>query len=138
MIASIAMRRAALCAVLVAGPLSINAAWGFGAVAVGQSQLPQDGVAMGASWNGVTEDAARVAALQQCLESRTPLKARALCKVVHTFSRQCVAIVADGQAGGWGWGWAVAPDLREAEGSARRLCAANSCLTTVAACDSTP
>jgi hypothetical protein len=99
----------------------------------------QEGVAMGAAWNAASEDAARVFAMQQCLDSKTtPVKARAMCRVVNTFSRQCVSIVADQHPRGVGWGWAVHPDISVAESTAQRQCAAQSCVTTVAGCDSSP
>jgi hypothetical protein len=113
--------------------------WAFGAVAVGQQESAANGVAVGASWNAPSEDAARVHALQQCLDSKvTPMASRALCKVVHTFTRRCVSIVADQRPGGTGWGWAVEPDLAVAERRALALCNARTCASTVAACDSTP
>jgi hypothetical protein len=130
-----------LAPVLVAVALWMpDAAWPHGAVAVGHvDPSGRDGIAMGASWNAASEEEARVLAMQVCLDSRTvPFKARAMCQVVHTFRRSCVALVTDPKQGGTGWGWAVERDEATAEKKAHQLCAAKSCVTTVLGCDVAP
>lgn len=95
-----------------------------GALAVG---LPPDvakaGVALGYSYNQANRDAAEARALKECLSNRdSPPATRALCRVIETFSRRCVAIALDPEDGTPGVGWAVDTPQKAAEESALARC----------------
>lgn len=114
-----------------------------GALAIGlPDSVAGHGIAMGASWNMPTVDAARRRALEECSGFQlAPAKTRALCRVVRTFSRQCISFATDPEEGASGWGWAVAQDLTDAEMNALRACRSTMlefCVVTVAHCDTTP
>jgi Domain of unknown function (DUF4189) len=99
-------------------------AWPFGALALAVPESVHDeGIAMGMSWNMSSPQAAQREAQRQCVGfSSAPEKTRALCKVVRTFERECVAIASDPAPGGEEWGWAVAQTAQEAEQKALRSC----------------
>jgi hypothetical protein len=123
--------------------LSPRLAWGHGALAIGLPDSVADhGIAMGVSWNMPNVEAARKRALEECSGFQlAPVKTRALCKVVRTFSRQCVSFATDPKEGSPAWGWAVTKTLREAEMNALRSCKGTMmdfCIVTVAQCDTTP
>lgn len=112
-----------------------------GAVAVGiPDSVANDGFSIGMATDAPTADMARVESLRACLDSKTaPAKARGLCRVVTTFSRQCVSIAHD--PGGAGWGWAVERTIAEAQTMALRSCkstVSKSCVIAHTHCDRTP
>ena len=53
-------------------------------------------------------DEARKTAMDYCLKAPTNGKAKALCKVIETFSNRCVAVSMDPKAGTPGVGWGSA------------------------------
>jgi hypothetical protein len=115
-------------------------AWAFGALALGVPQsIRDDGIAMGISWNMPTAQSAEREARRQCVEFHTaPEKTRALCKVIRTFDRKCVAIASDPGPGGEEWGWAVADSPSEAEKLALRSCKTSHlqfCIVAASGCD---
>lgn len=129
-----------LCVLLLA-LLSSGKVSAHGALAIGVPEsVALDGLAMGFSWNKPTPDLASVDALRSCLDLKTaPAKARALCRVVSNFSRQCISIASD--PGGAGWGWAVALTIRDAQAKALGSCvptASRSCVIAATHCDTSP
>jgi hypothetical protein len=115
-----------------------------GAIAVGLPRsVAKEGVALGTSWNYPTPEGARARALQECLSFMdAPPDTRKLCKVLQTFTRECVAIAIDPAAGTPGVGWAVAPTMDNAQSSALRRCQDTAgasrrqfCKVTVTHCD---
>jgi hypothetical protein len=111
------------CLFALAG-LAPGPAAAHGALAIGlPSNVAKDGVAIGFSYNYESRDTAEARALKECLSFMdAPPSTRALCKVIESFSRQCVAIALDPDAGTPGVGWAIAAALQSAEGSAMERC----------------
>ena len=95
-----------------------------GALAVGQPADPKQGFSYGVSWDYATPDEARERALARCREQGAPEPARALCKVIRAFTKQCVAVALDPKAGTPGAGWAIATTREAAEADATRNCQA--------------
>jgi hypothetical protein len=99
-----------------------------------------EGLSMGFTWDKPSTDIARVEALRSCLDLKNAsMRARGLCRVVTTFSRQCISIATD--PGGDGWGWAVEPNIAEAEKKALRSCVSTvtkACTIAASHCDTTP
>jgi hypothetical protein len=122
--------------------LSSRLSWGHGALAIGMpDSAATHGFSIGFSWNIPTLDIARVDALRACLNLTTAsARARGLCRVVTTFSRQCFSVATD-HPGGGGWGWAVKSTIAEAEMSALSSCKSTvkqSCLIAASRCDTAP
>ena len=88
-------------------------AGGEGALAVGEpGNVAEQGFAYGAQWNKGSDLEASSGALELCRTARIASKeVRALCKVVHRFQNECVAIA----LGHPHAGYAVAPNRRSAE-----------------------
>ena len=102
-----------------------RAADAFGALAVGEPQNLADGFASGWSTGQNSEENARSRAYEQCRDKAdAPESIRALCKVIQTFTNQCVTIALDIEAGATGTGYAVAPSKQEAEDRAMADCRA--------------
>jgi hypothetical protein len=124
--------------------LQATAALAHGAIAVGQpSSVAEGGVAVGYTWNYDTSGEAEADALKQCLSYMdAPDSTRALCKVVRTFSHECVAISMDPNTGTEGFGWAVAGSQSEAYDRALGICkssdgdASAACAVQAQKCDS--
>lgn len=120
-----------------------TAAMAHGAIAVGQpSSVAEGGVAVGYTWNYDTAGEAEADALKQCLSYMdAPDSTRALCKVVRTFSHECVAISMDPNTGTEGFGWSVASSQSEAYNRALDICkstdgsAAAACAVQAQKCD---
>jgi lipoprotein NlpI len=114
-----------------------------GALAVGlPSDVAKEGYASGYSYNAKTMDEARTVAMDYCHKSPTNQKVRSLCKVIQTFSNQCVAVSLDPKAGTPGAGWGIADDIRAAERQALSRCEATAgparraaCVVTESNCD---
>lgn len=103
-------------------PLSANAT---GALAIGEPQNLADGFASGWSIGQENEDVANAKAYEQCRDKAdAPDQIRALCKVIRTFTDQCVAIALDTEPGATGTGYAVAPSKAETERRALEDCRA--------------
>lgn len=118
-----------------------------GAIAVGLPQdVAKDGVAIGTSWNYANPDGANARAMQECLSFQdAPADTRKLCRIVQTFSRECVAVAIDPEAGTPGVGWSVAATQPTAEDTAILNCRNTAgperqehCKVTVSHCDGTP
>ena len=111
----------ALCAVLLSAGTS---AWGVGAIAVGAStNIVADGLAIGYANDEANAETANALALKNCRSfPEAPQRTRDLCRVVHTFQRQCVSVALDPKDGTPGWGWAVAATSREADEQSMRMC----------------
>jgi hypothetical protein len=132
------MRRAHI--FLLVATLTPHPACAFGALALGvPPSVRDDGIAMGAAWNLPTPEAAAAEARRRCAAVElAPPKTRALCEVVRTFERQCVAIASDPGPGGQQWGWAVADTAEDAEQRALRSCKTSHlefCLIDASGCD---
>jgi hypothetical protein len=93
-----------------------------GALAVGVTGNPSDGLAFGTAWNYKTEDAARDAAVQRCREYQGAPKAVKFCKVAGTFVDGCLAIAFDPKDDSPGMGWTVSDTRDNAERRAMDEC----------------
>jgi Domain of unknown function (DUF4189) len=93
-----------------------------GALAVGYSGNPNEGVAFGTSWNFKTEAEARTAALRRCLDFKGAPKAVNFCKVDGSFVDGCLAIAFDSKDDSPGMGWAIAGDRESAQRRAIEIC----------------
>ena len=134
-------RSAVFLSLLVLAVASPSSGWAHGALAIGiPESVRLNGFAIGFAWNKSTPDLARVDALRACLDLKTaPLQARGLCRVVTTFSRQCMSIANDPD--GAGWGWAVEATREAAQAKALGSCvstARKSCSIAATECDTTP
>jgi len=107
-----------------AGLVFANAAWGFGAIAVGLPQsVTEDGLAIGISYGQESAEAASALAIKRCQDFKdAPLSTRNLCRTLETFTNQCVSVALDPEAGTPGWGWAIATSREDAEAGALRMC----------------
>jgi len=135
----------ALGALLLAGAAAAGAARAEGALATGEPpDIAEDGVSFGFSYGYSTMEEARERALAECRgQTVASDEVKALCKVVATFSGQCVAVAFDPAEGESGFGWAVAPDQAAADEGALAKCRAVSkperhgfCRVEGRACDS--
>lgn len=134
-------RAALLMSLIVLAAASPSVARAHGALAIGiPESVQRNGFAIGFAWDKATIDIARVDALRACLELQTvPPQARGLCRIVATFSRQCVSIAND--PGGAGWGWAVEATRAAAQAKALGSCVSTvrkSCSIAATQCDTTP
>ena len=113
----------ALLLIMIAVP-SLSRA--HGALAIGiPDNIPLFGFSIGFAWDKPNVDVARVDALRACLDLQTAQpQARGLCRVVATFTRQCLSIAND--PGGAGWGWGV-----DSSGAVAQTKALASCVSTV-------
>jgi hypothetical protein len=120
------LSRAALVVSLLAlVPFGSEQAAAEGALAIGlPSDVAKQGFASGYSYNAENVDAARKTALEYCHKAPTNEGARALCSIVETFRRKCVAVAMDPKAGTPGVGWSVAENKITAESEAMAKCAA--------------
>jgi len=117
-------KRRSAAAVFCTALLGAPAAWASGAIAIG---LPADvatgGVAVGYTWNYPSIGEAETAALQQCLSYMdAPDATRALCKIVSSFDKRCVAVSLDPNSGTEGFGWSVADTAQDASNAALQTC----------------
>ncbi len=121
-----ALGSAALVASLLAiGPFGPEPAAAEGALAIGlPSDVARQGFASGYSYNAENSDSARKTALEYCHKAPTNEGARALCSIVETFRKKCVAVAMDPKAGTPGVGWSVAENKITAESEAMAKCAA--------------
>jgi hypothetical protein len=118
-------------------------ALGHGAISIGRLDAAvQDGIALGVAYDMRTEAEARAQSLQACKGVKNaPASARAMCNIVKTFRRQCVAIALDPDGAGESWGWATASTLADADKIALRGCRTSVtqfCVITVSGCDTQP
>jgi hypothetical protein len=96
-----------------------------GALAVGLPRdVAKDGFAYAYSTGKADTEVARKEALDTCRKpaDNKSAQARALCKVVGTFTDQCVAVAIDPATGTPGVGWAIAGDLASAQSGAITHC----------------
>lgn len=106
-----------------------------GALAMGYSgSVSKDGIAVGAAWNEPNKEAARASALKRCQNYKPAPKMAARCKVITTFSRQCVATAFDPKFGTPGAGVAIGPDKDSAEAVALAMCEASAGIAQRTAC----
>jgi hypothetical protein len=131
------------------GAIAVALAWSGavaakGALAIGEpADIAQRGVAVGYSFNFESQDAANTAALQKCLtQPDAPPDTQALCKVVRVFSKKCVVISLDPQAGTPGFGWAIAKTEKAAASKSMAMCHKTAgadrrkyCVISKSACD---
>lgn len=111
-------------AVLVAGYAFSLPAFAAGAIAVGEpADVAKEGYSSGIAYGFKSATEAEDRALQECRtsEDATP-QTRALCKLVNSFSNQCVVVALDPEAGTPGAGWAVAETLASARQNALQRC----------------
>ena len=118
------MKKTTAAWVLCSALCTSGAAWGVGAIAVGASaNIVADGLAIGYANDEPNADTANALALKNCRSfPDAPQRTRDLCRVVHTFQRQCVSVALDPKDGTPGWGWAVAATSREADEQSMRMC----------------
>jgi hypothetical protein len=117
-------------AVLAAGLLGIvllqpHRAAAEGAIAVGQPKdVAKDGYAYAYSTGKADTETARSEALETCRKpgSGKSEQGRNLCKVVGTFTGECVAVAMDPGTGTPGVGWAIGGTLKIAEANAVARC----------------
>jgi hypothetical protein len=98
-----------------------------GALAVGvPKDVAKQGFAYAYSADKPDSDAARAEALATCRKpgDNKSDAARALCSVIGTFTKQCVAVAMDPAAGTPGVGWTIAYSLKAAEAGAIAQCQA--------------
>ena len=104
------------------------AAFAYGAIALGEpADVAKDGLALGWAADIATPEKAAEEALYWCHNvTEPPVKAetRALCKVVYTFSHECIAVVVDSEPHTPGWGWAKGPTKEAALAEATAKCEA--------------
>jgi hypothetical protein len=114
------------------------------ALAIGQPRdTARDGIAFGFALNHRSRASAEAEALRQCREFRdAPPSTRALCRLVQSFSGQCLAIALDTKPGVHGEGWAIDYNQQAAEQRALDGCRATAspsrrqfCVITAAQCD---
>ena len=113
-----------------------------GALAIG---LPRDtareGIAFGYALNYRSRASAEETALGKCRNFQdAPPSTRALCRLVQSFSGQCLAIALDTQPGVHGEGWAIDHSQQVAEQRALNQCRAiatrpQACRIVFAQCD---
>ena len=118
------MRRALLLSALtLAAALSPATARAEGAIALGlPSDVARDGVAVGWAVRQPAGQASGVA-LQQCRTvTDAPPATRELCRVLRTFTGDCIAVAIDPGDGTPGFGWAIAASKSEADAAAMRAC----------------
>jgi hypothetical protein len=117
---------------------------GEGALALGiPKSVASDGFAFGYSIKKDTPSSAREDALRRCQNTEEGSKAaRALCRIVETFSGKCLAIAMDPKAGTPGIGWSIDDDILSAEARAMSQCRATAgadregfCKVDKSACD---
>lgn len=126
---------------LVLAVASPSSGCAHGALAIGiPESIRVDGFAIGFAWDKSTPDFARVDALRACLDLQTASPhARGLCRIVTTFSRQCISIANDPD--GAGWGWAVEATRAAAQAKALGSCVSTvrkSCSIAATECDTKP
>jgi Domain of unknown function (DUF4189) len=134
-------RASALIALLLITMALPSLSRAHGALAIGiPENIALHGFSIGFAWDKPNADIARVDALRTCLDLQTAtLQARGLCRVVTTFSRQCLSIAND--PGGSGWGWGVDPSGARAQSKALASCVSTvrkSCSIAATQCDKTP
>src|SRR5262249_18978026 len=87
--------------------MAISPAAADGAIAIGATSAPEDGVAYGAVVNSPTSAEARAVSLKRC-RSYSPAPAAAdACASVSTFKNRCYALALDPKAGMPGFGWSL-------------------------------
>jgi hypothetical protein len=114
-----------------------------GAVAIGlPANVAKSGVALGYSTKHPTRERAEEVALEQCRTAPASKAVQSLCRIVQTFTDQCVAFAIDPATGTPGYGWAVADDKEAASDAALQMCVEKSnpsrrkfCKVTSATCD---
>jgi hypothetical protein len=114
------------------------------ALAIGQpADTARDGIAFGYAAKYPSLSEAQSRALKHCLEFRdAPPSTRSLCRIVSSFSGQCLAIALDTKPGVRGEGWAIERTSQTAERFALDRCRATAypdrrqfCTITVSVCD---
>lgn len=119
-------RRSALITLFLAALCIAPNALAYGALAIGEPEdVAKDGLAMGWSADIGSQDAASAEALDWCKkggEPRPKAETRALCKVVLTFSHQCLGIAFDKEPKTPGRGWALGATKEAAATDAMAKC----------------
>jgi hypothetical protein len=112
-------------ALAVASSGSVHAT---GAIAVGKGKNPiASGIAVGLSTDYRSTKSAQGVALAQCKGSQAATPgARASCKVVKTFTKQCASIAFDARPGKAGFGWGLGATKWQANAAAVASCKASS------------
>jgi Domain of unknown function (DUF4189) len=118
----------------VAMMVPVGGAHAAGALAVGvPDDVAKDGISLFGAVQAKTVAAAREDALEGCRKTKSA-KLRMLCKIVGTFSNQCVAQAMDPQNGTPGYGWAIADTADEARKQAVAKCRSTAGPTRQDAC----
>lgn len=132
----------AMAAALALMPLKAFAA---GALAVGITANPSDGLAFGTAWNHKTEESAREDALAHCREFKNAPKAARRCRISGSFKEGCLAIAFDPKNDSPGVGWAIGKNRKEAADRAMGQCRdrappgrAQFCKVTTTRCEGDP
>ncbi len=100
-------------------PMHANAS---GALAVGVTDNPRDGIAYGFAWNYKTEAEAREVVMRKCREYTQAPKANQNCRLIGSFSNGCFALAFDPKSDSSGMGWAIAQTRSAARDGAMANC----------------
>jgi hypothetical protein len=117
----------AIAALVCIAMLQTHRATAEGAIAVGAPKdVAKDGYAYAYSTGKPDMQAARTEALETCRKpgSGKSEQGRNFCKVVGTFTNECVAVAMDPGTGTPGVGWAIGGTLKLAEANAMAQCKA--------------
>ena len=115
-----------------------------GALAVGMpSSVEREGFASGLAWDYTDAAAASERAMQRCREEEVSAKAH--CRIVKTFTRECAALAMDPAPGTPGVGWAFGATKEAAGEAAMKKCQASAgesrrpyCEISELVCDTRP
>jgi hypothetical protein len=112
-----------------------NPVFAAGALAVGtDGNVAQSGIAYGDVVNSPTPEAAVDAALKACRSYQGAPKMAALCKIVATFTKECVSVALDPGQSTPGFGWGTGPDNVTAQNRAMAACQATAGINRQAFC----
>jgi hypothetical protein len=117
---------AVACAAVAAMTAHARLAAAEGALAFALPQdTARDGFAYGVANDFATRADAEAEAMQRCLGFKdAPAETRTLCRIVASYSGQCVAIALDPRNGVTGEGWAVESSKQAADQAALNRCRA--------------
>jgi hypothetical protein len=115
-----------------------------GALAIGlPTTVEREGFAYGMAWDHESQTVASERALARCRDENVLAKNH--CRVLKTFTRECVAVAMDPDPGTPGVGWAFGTTKDAAVADAMKMCHESAgaprrqhCAVSNAQCDTTP
>ena len=116
-------RAATFAAVIFATVLSQPAAAAL-ALAIGVTNNPNHGIAIGTAYNYGTLDAARERAMRECRTFKSAPKANRFCRLIGALEKGGLAAAFDPKSDSTGMGWALAENRDGAERQAMDACRA--------------